>query len=762
MAVGKAAGNSGMVVARIADDNSTVVELDSHPSNNKCLDIHPKPPQRVIPLTLPAEWPQDVQSSSYWDVPQLHQGHARWSGYARPFEDGGGLPSQGKLPHHMRRISARAVAVRSVLWKNVLEMKLAQRLLSHLAAPSDAPLVSQVEADQVAHDLGCTLQTWGYSCDLGIGPGQPLRLGLLQALAAALGDLDAGYCNLLREGVPVFDFSAPGVFEERQAEVDDQADLCDGNYVGEAGNYGSVEINSQLAWEKLQDRLSKKFVDGPFSKEELFQMFPRHGTGKLAAILEDPEAGKLRLVYHPAQQNEATVLRHKPRYASAKDARAIMGEKGSSDLWLAKIDVKDAHHIIRQRIEDQGIFMFEWDQAVGVRGWYRWTRLPFGARSTSAWWDRLGALLVRIQVAVLSWDHLPSWVLRIADDFLLFLHKDLMPHAALIPVLLLCALGFPLSWKKLHVGWKAMWVGFEFNMRELRIWWDASKIQVVQLLLQDLGKHRGRLRPRQLARIASRLAWLCGVAEYLKPFLAGFWRLQRPLRDGSLTLYGIPTMLRDDVAMWTDILETALCHCPMEARRAGSMRPVSDASCVSMHGRIGGFIHPGHACAVSEVWWWTFPVDADAEAWLFDRKDSRCSTAAIELLGILVALKLVMGRGFSSFEADFYVEAWTDSEAAARASRRWYSSRPPMLRILREMAVVCWKTQSEIWLKHVPGKKNVWADFLSRHAEPDIRRAGFDPGKQLHIDLRSPAFWTLPFDLTHWLAEWERRHEARC
>ena len=205
------------------------------------------------------------------------------------------------------------------------------------------------------------------------------------------------------------------------------------------------------------------------------------------------------------------------------------------------------------------------------------------------------------------------------------------------------------------------------------------------------------------------------------------------------------------------VLRSAKSRQPIEARLRAEGRPVSDASCSNGRGRIGGFIHPGMPCRVGDVVWWTVATSAQQEPWLFDRSDQRCSTAAIELLGILIGMKIAKRLDIHGIQAGFYVEAWTDSEAAARATRRWYSARPPMLRILRELAVICWRTRSEAWIEHVPGSKNLWADFLSRHDAEDIIKAGFDPAKRQTIDMAAASFWELPFDLPQWMANWERR-----
>ena len=171
----------------------------------------------------------------------------RWCGRARGFEDGGGLPSQGKVPHTERETSSHARAIRSLLWRHVIALKLPGRLVAKIKSPSDSALLTQEEADKVAEDLSNLIRSWGIPAGLEIAPGQDVRLGLLEAVAHALGDPDASYCSILKQGVNVFEFSAPGIFEERADEQDGQADPSAGCYEEHTGNYTSVRMNLVLA-----------------------------------------------------------------------------------------------------------------------------------------------------------------------------------------------------------------------------------------------------------------------------------------------------------------------------------------------------------------------------------------------------------------------------------------------------------------------------------------------------------------------------------
>ena len=68
----------------------------------------------------------------------------------------------------------------------------------------------------------------------------------------------------------------------------------------------------------------------------------------------------------------------------------------------------------------------------------------YGVASAGYWWGRLGAALVRLQGLVFGGDLL-LWILLYADDFLLLAFGPRWMESLVYPLLLLLALGVPLS-----------------------------------------------------------------------------------------------------------------------------------------------------------------------------------------------------------------------------------------------------------------------------------------------------------------------------
>ena len=94
---------------------------------------------------------------------------------------------------------------------------------------------------------------------------------------------------------------------------------------------------------------------------------------------------------------------------------------------------------------------------------YGYTVCRFGARFSAYWWQRLGALLLRIARQLLAQQPHKAWLY--VDDLLAALLRssgDL--QLALLVVLLVC-LKSPISWKKAALDDSLVWCGWKFNFR---------------------------------------------------------------------------------------------------------------------------------------------------------------------------------------------------------------------------------------------------------------------------------------------------------
>ena len=133
-------------------------------------------------------------------------------------------------------------------------------------------------------------------------------------------------------------------------------------------------------------------------------------------------------------------------------------------MWMgASLDYKAAHKQVKVREQDQGLLLFEFAGQL-----YGYVVCHFGARFSAYWWQRLGALLLRIARQILAQQPRRAWLY--VDDLLAVLLRssgDL--QLALLVVLFVC-LKSPISWKKAGLGGSLIWCGWKFNFRSETRW----------------------------------------------------------------------------------------------------------------------------------------------------------------------------------------------------------------------------------------------------------------------------------------------------
>ena len=106
---------------------------------------------------------------------------------------------------------------------------------------------------------------------------------------------------------------------------------------------------------------------------------------------------------------------------------------------------------------------------------YGYTVCHFGARFSAYWWQRLGALLLRIAHQLLAQQPHKAWLY--VDDLLAALLRssgDL--QLALLVVLLVC-LKSPISWKKAALGDSLVWCGWKLKPDKLAKLADKKALQ---------------------------------------------------------------------------------------------------------------------------------------------------------------------------------------------------------------------------------------------------------------------------------------------
>ena len=156
--------------------------------------------------------------------------------------------------------------------------------------------------------------------------------------------------------------------------------------------------------------------------------------------------------------------------------------------------------------------------------------------------------------------------------------------------------------------------------------------------------------------------------------------------------------------------------------------------------------------------WWSFAIPTSSrEVFWFSTaisvrnlpKDLHFNTsrkskniAALELLAQLVLLRSRQ-RSHLGETISLQISQLTDSQVCSHVVGKLYARTYPLAAVLQEMVLDSLQHHRFIALGWLPGKKNTWADFLSRTADSSQLLRHFDPQKRVIIDPHDRAWWTL-------------------
>ena len=124
------------------------------------------------------------------------------------------------------------------------------------------------------------------------------------------------------------------------------------------------------------------------------------------------------------------------------------------------MDVSAAHKRVRVHPSEQGFSVFAVPDGRGSTRWVCYRTCHFGCSWAALWWSRVGAATVRCLHRLLWVSH-GLWLY--VDDYLLLFPKQVAPLQSCLSVMLMCALGVPLSWHKLELGSQLKWIGWRFS-----------------------------------------------------------------------------------------------------------------------------------------------------------------------------------------------------------------------------------------------------------------------------------------------------------
>ncbi|CAE6963186.1 unnamed protein product [Symbiodinium sp. CCMP2592] len=314
--------------------------------------------------------------------------------------------------------------------------------LSRVTACTYRPPISAEELQPFLNDLCgfCAVPDNEVENFLSIQPGQPFRLNVLEKLLAITKDPESDLCQHLRKGVRI------GVDHELQPSphwplrtvepiVSDLV-ICE-------GSWKSASDHPEQVRELLAQEIAEGWIVERPSVQYLHDHFPAVAIGKLGLVLD---CAPSCLGRHP---------------------------------WITvSLDVRKAHRMVMVEHCDQALLAFTFEGRV-----FTSSTLNFGARASAFWWARVGGALLRLSHAAIWLSHL-LW--GYVDDFLGGFRGDVAPISASIWILLLLALGVPLSWSKCVWSPECIWIGWSINLESWVCELPHAKISKILDQITDL------------------------------------------------------------------------------------------------------------------------------------------------------------------------------------------------------------------------------------------------------------------------------------
>ena len=609
----------------------------------------------------------------------------------RPLRDGGGKPSPGRQPPPLRKPPPVLV-------------ELGKKILA-LASPWSTKVFDSIHKQEKVHPFPEDLLTnvRALICpasDSSCSPGQPFYLEHIQFLAQLAGDPDADYSTTLKQGVPLgVDtpvLRSPDIWptkEELKGEIspDPALEAPTGRE-----NYSSAETHAADIRATFVEEMAMDMVLGPFTASEAAShcncLVSELCPGPMAAI---DEGDKIRTIYdgswgranahiqaHCAERTTAPTVMdcmHGIHWLQATQTESSRGKlpyahwewPSKQEEWmLLKADVTKAHRRIK-------ILPAEWKYQVARLGDEWWINKvgTYGMASAQIYWGRMAALLLRLVYHTFP---LADWGFVFVDDFCWLLRKTLAEPLTTAILLLLVAVGCPLSWKKTAIGSSNTWLGFLVTPSQQLVWMAPTKHDLVMSVLSRMANEEFT-RP-ELDSALGRLQWATTCCPLTKPFLQAFWQWRMAVKSS-----GRPSkLLRGFAKLLYNLFDKDFRHQSSFAPQS-SWWGASDAS-ASDDGSafVGGWLSDLPTPSKHQVSWFHYKVEEHLHPWAFKDKKPKRRIAALEMFGTLL-LTMFLCRRSSTSNGYVQLPLASDNQGNVYGLLGEYTKKMPTAGLLMEV-----------------------------------------------------------------------------
>ena len=288
------------------------------------------------------------------------------------------------------------------------------------------------------------------------------------------------------------------------------------------GNWTQAEKNPQLLDELVEQGWVKPFAG---TLEQAEKKWPgRTAVGKLNIVTAEGRDPRLVLDSSVCNANAKSKVPEKLVMPSGLDvARTFQHEDPRGAFVGVSLDFKAAHKGMKLQEQDQGCMLFRVADKL-----YHYVVCHFGARFSAYWWQRLGAMLLRITHALLSKHAHRAWIY--VDDLLALLARTAFVEQLAHMLCFLTAINAPISWKKAQLSHEITWCGWTFNFDFETVTLAAGKLDKLQQQLHELARSK-KIPRKLLERALGLLMWATTTCPQLP--------LYRDLHSGKGTLHSV-------------------------------------------------------------------------------------------------------------------------------------------------------------------------------------------------------------------------------
>lgn len=435
---------------------------------------------------------------------------------------------------------------------------------------------------------------------------------------------------------------------------------------------------------KIDKEIKLKRILGPFKEKP----FPHLKLSPLG-LVPKKKPNEFRLIHHLSypRNDSNSVNAGIPReystvhYATIDDAIARLKICGRG-AFMAKTDIESAYRIVPVHPDDHELLGFSWDGQ-----YYFDTCLPMGCSSACQIFETFSTALEWMALNKLGCSH----VVHILDDFLFLEVSQTRASRALNKFLDACTtIGIPISDEKtIFPTQEIEFLGIVLDSTKFEARLPPDKqAKCTRLLHQFLLKEKCSL--RELQSLIGLLNFACIVVPPGRPFL----RRLINLTIGASQPYHhirITSDVKEDLKMWLAFLESfngRSFFLQDKFLSSDTLQLFTDAASTVGFGAVYG-----------NKWF--------NGSFLDNWKNFHISI--LEFYPILLAVR-VWGSLWKNHSILFF----TDNEALVSVINKQTSKDNILLTMVRWLVLQCLRNNILFKAKHIPGKKNVLADSLSR------------------------------------------------